>query len=254
MQRWLLLAGVVLGIISVVLVNVYIADVVSREAGIGFLRLDPGADPVARGEVLRRDSVVSEALPLRFEGLAQLVVRDDPQSRAFVLGRPVNRDLTPGSPLLYDYFTDLDGRRFAAAIEPGKRAIAIPVGSTSAVGFLIEPGSVVDILGTFPRLDASSEAGSGARALLPDFAVEIVTRTILQAVKVLAVDRAVSRGGYEGLGDRGFRSVTLEVTPEQAEILTFALGQVKGGLTLSLRHPDDLAPAELRGIDWSQLR
>lgn len=248
MQKWLLLAGVVLGLVTVVLLNLYITDLESREQGIAFLRLKPDVS-VRRGSVLEPDMVVVERLPQRFEGLARLVVRADRQSRELLRGRPINRDLEGGAPLLYDYFIDDARDRFASRIEPGQRAIAIPVGSASAVAYLIEPGSLVDVIGTFAR--PVSNGGSGAPRVATS--ADLVTRTILQAVEVLAVDRAVSRGGYLDLSENGFDSVTLQVSPEQAEILTFALGQVQGDLTLSLRNPEDEERAEMPVIDWTDL-
>jgi len=43
------------------------------------------------------------------------------------------------------------------------------------------------------------------------------------------------------------------VTPQQAEVLTFALGQVQGALTLVLRNPADEKKAELPDMNWLQL-
>jgi len=43
------------------------------------------------------------------------------------------------------------------------------------------------------------------------------------------------------------------VTPQQAEVLTFALGQVQGALTLVLRNPEDGKKQRLPDMNWQQL-
>ena len=72
--------------------------------------------------------------------------------------------------------------------------------------------------------------------------MEVVTLTILQDVSVLATGQEMANKRY--FNDRpsskssNYSAVTLEVTPQESELLVFAQ-QMRGKLTLSLRHPSD---------------
>ena len=73
-----------------------------------------------------------------------------------------------------------------------------------------------------------------------------MTLTLLQDVTVLATGTRMGRQGSYGGADTwsaqaaGYNSVSLEVTPREAEVLTFAQ-HVKGQLVLSLRNEDDVS-------------
>jgi Flp pilus assembly protein CpaB len=69
-----------------------------------------------------------------------------------------------------------------------------------------------------------------------------VTFTLLQDVSVLATGDQLANedfGSTRGSRARGYSTVTLELTMEEAEVLVFAQ-TVKGALTLSLRNPEDV--------------
>lgn len=116
------------------------------------------------------------------------------------------------------------GRGMAALIEPGMRAVVIqtPSFSASLGGFLL-PGNRVDI-----NLTASTGPNG-----------PVLPRTLLEDVKVLAVDRNVNQPAANKINPEETRFVTVEVTPEDA--LKLDLGQNQGTLTLKLRNPADKA-------------
>jgi hypothetical protein len=117
------------------------------------------------------------------------------------------------------------GPGLAALVPAGMRAIAVRV-SDATVGHpgLIVPKNRVDVL--FTPHDPDPDAPSGGR-----------TTTVLQNVEILAVERRRSAGRE---GQRGLRSVTLLVTPEQAAKLDRT--QDEGVIRLSLRNPKDVEP------------
>src|SRR5262249_19197290 len=106
----------------------------------------------------------------------------------------------------------------------GMRGFTIPTPNISAgvAGFIL-PGNKVDVLLTV----------DGNR-----------TVTLLQGLEILAVDQRVEAPAENKVDAKELRSVTLLVTPDQAAKL--ALGQNKGVLHLSLRHPEDEARAKPR--------
>ena len=124
------------------------------------------------------------------------------------------------------------GRGMAALIKPGMRAFTIqtPSFSSSLAGFLL-PGNKVDVL-----LTASSAGGD---------ANSEATLTLLQDVEILAVHTNVNQPTANKINPDDARSVTLQVTPENARRLDLA--QNRGTLHLTLRNPSDKG-RELAGV------
>ena len=60
--------------------------------------------------------------------------------------------------------------------------------------------------------------------------------------------------GEDESNDQAFATVTVEVTPMQAEKLVFALEHTmpERVLTLALRSPGDETPANVSNVDWSE--
>jgi pilus assembly protein CpaB len=118
------------------------------------------------------------------------------------------------------------------------RGFTIPTPNISAgvAGFIL-PGNKVDVLLTV--------SGSG----LNDAASRTIT--LLQGVEILAVDQRVEAPAENKVDAKELRSVTLLVTPDQAAKLD--LGQNKGVLHLSLRNPEDQAPANARPATMDDL-
>lgn len=126
----------------------------------------------------------------------------------------------------------------AATIEPGKRAIAVPITDTSGVALLIQPRAHVDVL--FTRPGSMSEA---------------VTTTVIEDVVVLSIGKVTeSTSAATTEPKTGAAAVqattttarqqaaTLLVTPEQAAKLELCKNQ--GKISLSLRNPLDRSVIE----------
>ena len=109
-----------------------------------------------------------------------------------------------------------------STLAPGFRAVAVRVSAETAVGGFVAPGDHVDIVLTEGR-------GDGLR-----------TGVILQNIRVLATDQNADTSGGAA---RAARTITVEVSAHDAQILTLA--QQAGLLSLALRQgaPDD-APDE----------
>jgi pilus assembly protein CpaB len=115
----------------------------------------------------------------------------------------------------------------AATIEPGKRAVSVPISDSSGAGGLIQPRSHVDVL--FTRTGSMNEA---------------VTTVLLQNVVVMSIGRATEVSTVQGVPGQAppsasaTRAATLLVTPEQSARLEFARQQ--GKISLALRNPLDM--------------
>ncbi len=125
------------------------------------------------------------------------------------------------------------GRGMAALIKPGMRAFTIqtPSFSSSLAGFLL-PGNRVDVL-----LTATPPPSVGLNGQAAEDSMSITTSTLLTDVEILAVHTNVSSPSANKINPDDARSVTLSVTPEDAQRLD--LGQNKGTLHLTLRNPND---------------
>jgi len=131
------------------------------------------------------------------------------------------------------------GRGVAALVPPGMRAYTIQTlkVASNVAGFVL-PGNRVDVLLTV-RGFVHDEAGGGT------------STTLLQAVEILAVNQSLEPPAENKVDTKEMQSVTLLVTPQQAELLD--LGQNLGVLALSLRNPTDREeltndPATLAGL------
>jgi len=182
--------------------------------------------------------------------LAEIAIMDTTADRQWVAGRTAAVDIPRGVLLLRQFFDRPGGSNFdMTQIPKDRRAITIGVNESSSVGQFIRPGSFVDVIGVFEVIkDIDIE---GEIISLP----ELAAKTIIQDVEILAAGRVTSEGGTQGLYDRGlsYRSVTLNVTPEQAELLVFANTKAQGGLILSLRRHDDRGQVKIDNIDFNEV-
>lgn len=76
------------------------------------------------------------------------------------------------------------------------------------------------------------------------------TQTILQNISVLGVGQrfGILRSSLEGPGQYTYSTVSVKVTPDQAELLIFAQ-ELGGRLTLTLRNPEDNTWVDLKRLN-----
>ena len=118
-----------------------------------------------------------------------------------------------------------EGLSFMSAILPaGHRAIATQIAADTSAGGFILPNDYVDVIMT--RRSANASGGEG-----------FITETILKNIRVLAIDQTIQED-EEGKKVKVGETATLELTPQQAEIITVAQ-QMADRLTLSLRSVAD---------------
>lgn len=159
----------------------------------------------------------------------QGALTDSPETRAGLSGALLRRYLDAGSILMAgDVLQPRDRGFLAAVLAPGSRAISIGVDAITGNGGLIWPGDRVDVILT-------QEMGEKEARLSRRFVAEMV----LNDVRVVAVDQSIIQGAITTLDNatgRLARTVTLEVTPQQAE--KAAVAERLGKLTLAIRAVD----------------
>lgn len=148
------------------------------------------------------------------------------------------------------FWSDIEGgdptsKGLSADIKNQMRAMSINVTGAAAVSGMVRPNDHVDVIGTF---DFPSDEGKMRRG-------DLVTCTILQNVLVLATGRETAKSHPANLGvSQGYSTVTLEVTPREAEMLAFA-EQIRGRLILTLRSANDTSSEkELPNVDFTKIR
>jgi pilus assembly protein CpaB len=109
-------------------------------------------------------------------------------------------------------------------IPPGFRVVAVKTNMESSGGNLLNPGDRVDVMVYLTRCPQNEIHSTG-------------TRTVLQNIKVFAVNDIIGMGGEKDGKTIKALTVSLLVTPEQAAKL--ALSSEMGTIRLSLRSPHD---------------
>ncbi len=157
-----------------------------------------------------------------------------------ISGRKVKSQIKKGDPFLPDLFYPSNaGPGIADRLQPGYRAVTVPIENIGAVEGFAVPGSIVDVM-----FRSRSE---GDR---PE-----VTLTLLEQVEVLALDSHVVQGqSPTPTPERTTTaSVTLAVTPQQGKMLKVVEG--RGELSLALRNSDDnlgVLPFNLGGVSQTR--
>ncbi|MBL6931254.1 MAG: Flp pilus assembly protein CpaB [Rhodospirillales bacterium] len=138
------------------------------------------------------------------------------------IGAVVRTSIMPGQPITDRQVVHPGDRGFLAAVlQPGSRAVSVPVNATSGISGFIFPGDKVDLILTSQFNSKNSEGDNRSRH---------VSKTILSGIRVLAIDQKTeSKDGEVSPA----KTVTMEVTPRQAEKV--AIGMVMGSLSLSLQ-------------------
>jgi pilus assembly protein CpaB len=141
-----------------------------------------------------------------------------------------------GEPMREAKLVKANGSGFMAAILPtGMRAISTEISPETGAGGFILPNDRVDVI-------LSKREKSTDRPNAPDV---VNSEIILANVRVLAIDQAPKE--KDGQNTVVGKTVTLELKPEQAEML--ARARQSGTLALALRSMADLNAVETRSDD-----
>jgi pilus assembly protein CpaB len=175
---------------------------------------------IAPGHALDADLVHWESWPKKSVPAVGFITKEtQPDLTKAVMGVVVRAPLVSGQPVTEASIVHAGATGFlAATIKPGLRAIGVPVNADTSAGGFILPNDRVDVM-------LSRDVSGGAS--IKNFE----TITILRDVRVLAVDQTAqpAKDQQSVVG----KTATLELTPDQAELL--ARSQQMGVLSLALR-------------------
>jgi pilus assembly protein CpaB len=193
------------------------------------------AHALPAGTLLKDVDFAQHAVEAAQVGGSQLT--DTPDVRTSLRGALVRRWIDAGEAFATDDVLRPRDRGFLAAVlAPGTRAIAVGVDAVSGTGGLIWPGDRVDLLLTQDLGEKDTSPGH-----------RVVGETVLTSVRVVAVDQSITQGAAtDAAPGKLARTVTLEVSPEQAE--RAAVAQALGKLTLTLRSAEELGVYHPKGV------
>ena len=247
-RRIVLIVSLALGLVAAVLTRLYVAskdaEVESLKAAIkaryGEIWVLSFVRDIPAGSVLARSDFMLCKVPkvgLQGQALTQENVNDI-VGRKLLLGHRAKEIL---------FWSDVEGgnpaaKGLSADIKRQMRAVSINCSGAAAVSGMVRPNDHVDVIGTF-----EFDSTPGKR--------NFVTCTILQNVLVLATgSRTAKTQDRQESAGATFTTVTLEVTPREAEMLAFA-EQIRGRLVLSLRNRNDTSfEKELPHVDFEKIR
>ena len=200
-------------------------------ADAGSVTIVVASRPVGVGQELRAEDLqarkVSAAPPKAFR---------DPQD---LVGRVTSSALAKGDAVVESLLAETgSGTGLQALVKQNFRAITVEVNEVTGVGGMLVPGSRVDVM-----------------AIVRDEKRPVpMAKTVLQNIRVSAVGRNLSPAApaADGAPAPAANSVTLMVTPRQAEILQ--LVSQSGKPWLVLRNGKDEATADTQGVTLNELR
>ncbi len=181
------------------------------------------ARPLKAGTLTRDEDFRSEPMDSTPSG-----IRDTTDDRNRLLGSLVRKNLDTGSPITSENVLPRGDRGFLAGVlAPGTRAISIKVDAETGVAGLIKPGDYVDVLLT----QVSANADVAHRAL---------SETLLQNVRIIAIDQEIVQGGgaNNATAAKVAQTVSLQLAPEQVKRI--AVAKHLGSLSLAMRSAVEL--------------
>lgn len=259
-NRGLILLGLFLGLLSAVLVVVYLSQ--AGEGGGGEVSGAAITPVVVASQDIAAGSRIIEGMVETKEIAIDTVLAGVFSDTKGVIGQVARVPLVAGEQVIATKVTatgaaiaDGENPPLAFVIPEGKRAVSIQVSNVIGASGLIRPGDYVDVI-----LAVQIQVGSGDG--ISDGSQNQIAQTILQNVLVLSVDQDVTRAVVsEGeaapvVGDgtevnSEATTVTLAVSPAHGEVLTVAEACATPRLALALRGFGDSTPVANRTV-WAE--
>ncbi len=155
---------------------------------------------------------------------AYIVKNSNPEAMEKMVGAIARSTFYAGEPIREVKLVRSDRGYMSAILPAGSRAIATSISADTSAGGFILPNDRVDVIMT--RRGKKQKGGKA----------KFLTETILRNIRVLAIDQTIEDkdGKKVVVGE----TATLELGPEEAEVLTVAQ-QMADRLTLALRSLED---------------
>lgn len=177
--------------------------------------------PIPANSKVAPDQVKVESRPVDFipQGAASA-----PEQ---IVGRVSKAELFPGEAVIdAKFFPTGQEASMVLPVPPGKRAVTVAVDEVVGVAGFVQPGSLVDVVGTF------------------DVDNQPVSKVILQKIQVLAIAQDYQKKDEQEA--KVVSSATMAVTPQEAEMLILAAD--RGKIRLAMRSANESEDVKTTGI------
>jgi pilus assembly protein CpaB len=234
-NRRLILAltgAVICGLLGVTLVTRYLSNVQAYARDLGEVVVAKAEIPL--GEKITKEHLTTLPIPNGSAPEGAFRKLSDVEGRVAIMPIGVKEIVTDSK-----LAPEGTGGGLSAVIPSGYRAMTVKVDDVVGVSGFIMPGSFVDVVAIIVPVQ-----GAGAEQKGP------ISKIVLQNIKVLASGPKIDSPENQRQPSDA-KSVTLQVTPEQAEKL--ALGANEGKLQLVMRNYSDQDDTLTRGANKSTL-
>lgn len=143
--------------------------------------------------------------------------------------------------------------KLSTRVSKGKRAITVPVTEIHGVGKLVKPGDRVDILSSIDYGQGDRERRE-VKTVLQDVLIIATGRNVIASIPTEVIKDPISgKEIKQDLRRVPYATVTVEVTPEEAQGIVFLLTAGEGNIFMSLRNTDDRSLEKLYTTDEDKI-
>ncbi len=223
-KNWLLLGlATLLGIGAMILSNALIKRRLGEieadaKRGEEMVRVVVANRDLDKGEAIRSDDLAVRPVPREWVHSTAVKPEAIDQYEMQRLSTPLKR----GEVLLQSHMEGKGSSVFSANLKKGWRALTFEVDTVNSISGLLRPGDRIDLIFTGKSPNQTEEQ----------------TLPLLSGVTVLATGQTVTKTDDKSGQERTFSTVTLEVSPLDADRVIVA--KAGGRVTAVLRHPDDV--------------
>lgn len=171
---------------------------------------------LVRGDTVYQSDLVERQIPEQYVD-SNTVTAD---TFELALGQRMDFDIDEGRPLLWAHLASGITPTFSGKVDQGLRAMTVRVDDINSISGFLQPGDRVDLLMSY---------GTGTKQRI---------LSLMEQLNVIATGLQTETDKLSDGQPRSFSTITVHVTPEDAQKLTLA--QQVGKLTAILRHPDDV--------------
>lgn len=208
--------------------------------------------PLKAGDRITLENAKWQSWPQNGVFPGAIVRKDANQSLEKAVSGRLLRAVAEGEPIMMSgIIDDKDGGKgmMAASLRKGMRAVSIELRPAAIVSGFVNPGDYVDVILTYRARVTYDGDDLNITNMSEANLDRLATETIIENVRVLAVDQKMSTDQTSGGKGKPkiAKTVTLEVTPKGAEVV--GLARKMGDVTLALRRlGDDTVSTEYTAV------
>jgi pilus assembly protein CpaB len=233
------------GLLATLMVNVYMENKIVDISGGKLVPVVFAVSNIAKNTPITEKMLQVKNVPEAYLGFDAIPER----YQKFLIGQRAIVGINKDQAILWSNIMLQDENHLANKLDVNQRAISIAVDEVSSINSLIRPGDSVDVIGYFNVWQENYSA------------VRPVVKVLMQNALVLAVgpnitgtseaitmsSRAMGAEVSRKFHDEPYKTITLRVSPRDANLLLFAAEQ--GKLVFSLRRKGDVFIHHLKDVD-----